>query len=278
MNPYLTTFIYVYETRSFSLAAKELFITQPTVSAQIGQLEKRVGQSLFTRKRRQAIVPTPAGDLLYKQALHLREVWQETEQLLAQVNQKQRQIIQLGFSQTLAQTVAPTFLIQARHQLPQFDWHITVANSDYIADQLTKQQLTIGLIEKPVLTDPAVMTRQRLAHDQLVRIGTPTGLWFQREQGSGIAHYTDQFFQEYDLHPDQTMIINRNDLIMNLVQQGAGETIVSKSILPSEVPFTPLNAHFNRDLYVLTTKQLDAAAVTPIVTLLRTLMATLYSD
>ncbi|XZO07065.1 LysR family transcriptional regulator [Weissella paramesenteroides] len=58
MNQYLETFIIVYETRSFSLAAKTLFVTQPTISIQIQRLEKIIGHSLFIRDQHRTIEPT----------------------------------------------------------------------------------------------------------------------------------------------------------------------------------------------------------------------------
>ncbi|MDU7280879.1 MAG: LysR family transcriptional regulator, partial [Leuconostoc citreum] len=45
----LQTFVAVYETRSFSKAAAQRFISQPTVSVHIQQLEKELGAQLFHR-------------------------------------------------------------------------------------------------------------------------------------------------------------------------------------------------------------------------------------
>lgn len=66
MFKFLETFMVVYKTRSFSLAAQQLFITQPTVSNQIKQLELQLHTELFERKSRREIVPTEAANLLYK--------------------------------------------------------------------------------------------------------------------------------------------------------------------------------------------------------------------
>lgn len=45
----LETFKVVYKTSSFSKAAELLFVSQPTVSTHIRQLEQEIGCSLFTR-------------------------------------------------------------------------------------------------------------------------------------------------------------------------------------------------------------------------------------
>ena len=57
------TFKSVYKNGNFSLAAKELFISQPAVSQQIGMLEAHVGYTLFNRKSK-GVEPTEYAKLL----------------------------------------------------------------------------------------------------------------------------------------------------------------------------------------------------------------------
>ena len=57
------TFKSVYKNGNFSLAAKELFISQPAVSQQIAMLEAHVGYTLFNRKSK-GVVPTEYAKLL----------------------------------------------------------------------------------------------------------------------------------------------------------------------------------------------------------------------
>lgn len=54
----IQSFIAVYETRSFSKAAEQLFISQPTVSVHIKQLELQLNTTLFERNGRTELVPT----------------------------------------------------------------------------------------------------------------------------------------------------------------------------------------------------------------------------
>ena len=57
------TFKSVYKNGNFSLAAKELFISQPAVSQQIAMLEAHVGYKLFNRKSK-GVEPTEYAKLL----------------------------------------------------------------------------------------------------------------------------------------------------------------------------------------------------------------------
>lgn len=58
-------FYEVARCRSFSAAAKNLYITQPAISKSISKLEEAVGATLFTRSSR-GVTLTPEGELLYR--------------------------------------------------------------------------------------------------------------------------------------------------------------------------------------------------------------------
>ena len=66
----LEAYVAVYELESFSKAAKELFISQPSVSAYITSLEKELDTQLILRSARE-FNPTEAGTALYRQAKNM---------------------------------------------------------------------------------------------------------------------------------------------------------------------------------------------------------------
>ena len=61
-------------TRSFTATARELFLTQPTVTHHVKALEKELGVTLFDRTSAY-VVPTKAGEALYEKALDLRKAY-----------------------------------------------------------------------------------------------------------------------------------------------------------------------------------------------------------
>lgn len=278
MNTELLTFIYVYESHSFSIAARELFVTQPTVSLRISQLEKELGTDLFRRTNRHDITPTNAGKLLYQQAIQLRQLWQTTQEEIRYADNNDHHLIRIGFSQTLSKTILTDFLTQAHAQFDTFDWHFTISNSDTISKLLAQKKLDLGIIEKPILTDSSAVTRKEIATDQLVRVGKKTGTWLIRETGSGIEHYTRLYLREADIIPQHNIVINRNDLIMALVKQGIGETIVSKSILPKDFPYQTLGPHFKRSLYFIHAVNFDKTILNKLYPLLSTLIEENYQE
>lgn len=64
----MRSYVRVYETRSFSAAAKDLNLTQPSVSKAVAQLEQTLGVQLLLRSTR-GIAPTDAGQTFYEHAV-----------------------------------------------------------------------------------------------------------------------------------------------------------------------------------------------------------------
>src|SRR5215470_8545344 len=76
----LRYFVAVAETGSITEAGKRLYISQPSVSAAIAELEQRFGVDLFIRHHAQGLSLTPAGARLYKDAKNLLDQAEELRQ------------------------------------------------------------------------------------------------------------------------------------------------------------------------------------------------------
>ncbi|MFC6163661.1 LysR family transcriptional regulator [Lactiplantibacillus dongliensis] len=247
----LQTFKAVYETRNFSHAAEQLFISQPTVSIQIKQLETDLQTTLFTRNGRQEILPTANGTLLYRQAQKMLEQWDATKLAMQADTKSARPLCRIGASHTTASVVLPTLL---RHLAPlssQFNFQITWANSAVILTQMTQHKLDFGLIEKPLVTDH--LDRLAFGQDELVLAGDfRSPLWLIREPNSGVRHYTDAYLKANNITPAETMIIHSNQIIADLLAQGIGQSIISEHVLAPTVPTKALPDNYHRQFYLLT--------------------------
>ena len=78
----LKVFCDVVETRSFSTAASQNFVTQSAVSQQVRMLEERYGRRLLERSRGNVQV-TPAGEILYQASKDIVQQYQAMEARLA---------------------------------------------------------------------------------------------------------------------------------------------------------------------------------------------------
>ena len=260
----LETFCAVYETRNFSHAAEQLFISQPTVSTQIKQLEADLQTTLLTRNGRQEIVPTASGQLLYQQAQKLLTTWAATKTAVQSPRHLVKVPCRIGASHTTGRLILPTLLANLSAVSDRFDFQVTLANSAEILTAMSQHKLDFGLVEKPLVTDQ--LNRLPFGHDELVHAGDfASPLWLLREPNSGVRHYTNAFLKARNIQPAQVMVIHSNQIIADLLAHGIGQTIISRHVLSNEIPIEQLSAHYQRQFFLLTNTQ-PAATLRPVQT------------
>ncbi|RRK11360.1 LysR family transcriptional regulator [Lactiplantibacillus garii] len=247
----LQTFRAVYETRNFSHAAEQLFISQPTVSTQIKQLETELNTSLFTRNGRQEIMPTASGKLLYEQAQQLLETWAATKTAVQATGEFIKFPCRIGASHTTGSLILPGLLTTLAPAGDHFDFHVSLANSAEILTAMSQHKLDFGLVEKPLVTDH--LDRLAFGHDELVHAGDfASPLWLLREPKSGVRHYTNAFLKARNIQPEHVMVIHSNQLIADLLDQGVGQSIISRHVLAPTVPTEQLSDRYQRKFFLLT--------------------------
>lgn len=264
----LQTFRAVYETRNFSHAAEQLFISQPTVSTQIKQLETELNTTLFTRNGRQDITPTASGKLLYRQAQQLLETWDATKAGVLATHQLIKTPCRIGASHTTGSLILPGLLATLADYGDQYNFQVSLANSAEILTAMSQHRLDFGLVEKPLVTDH--LERLAFGHDELVHAGDfKSPLWLLREPKSGVRHYTNAFLKARNIQPERVMVIHSNQLIAELLTMGVGQTIISRHVLASSVPVKKLSSHYQRQFFLLT-KTHPAADLVPIQSIITT--------
>lgn len=72
----------IYKTRSFTAAAKQLYLTQPAISQNISQLEKELNVLLFVRDNGR-VIPTAACETFVAYASQIQDLWKELEKEMA---------------------------------------------------------------------------------------------------------------------------------------------------------------------------------------------------
>lgn len=247
----LEIFKSVYETRNFTTSAQLLFLSQPTISVQIKQLEETLGVMLFERNGRQQIVPTESGTLLYQQTQQLLDLWQQDLFALKHQKTDQKIACKIAASHTTAAYLLPDLLRKNKESLKRLELEVSVLNSSQIMEQLKQHKLDFGFIEKP-LTEKNIK-RYSLTTDQLVWAGNEGEPWLLREHGSGVYHYSINYLKANNLTLEHFMTIKSNSLIIQLLRQGIGQSIVSQTALTDypEIPVKVLSKQYQREFYLV---------------------------
>ena len=244
----LKVFVTVYELKNFTKAAEILFLSQPTISTQIANLEKKLNVTLFTRKGRHEIIPTKDADFLYKRALTILDNWKDTVETL---NSKEiiRTKCRIACSNTCGIHYLPNIMGAILENFPDIDFSIQLMNSEEVVTQLKQNKADLGLIEKFVDTEG--LKRTLIYVDELVLAGDiHSSYWLNREEDSGTLFYSDMYLKEMNLRLTH-IHLNNNEMIAAFLKAGIGQTVLSKQAVPEGVEWLPLSPRYTRNFYFL---------------------------
>lgn len=235
---HVSAFTEVVRLGSFSAAASHLNLTQPAISQQIGQLEKRLGVRLLERVGRRA-TPTAAGSELLDHAARIDGAVASLFESLARFTSGEVGRVRLGTGATAAIFRLPPILRSLRRRLPDLEITIATGNTSDVMKAVQDNALDIGLVTlpaggrglevTPVLDDEfvAVTARDGVALPQRV---TPAVMASRPvimfEPGGQTRVVADQWFFQGGVELKPKMALGSVEAIKRLVEAGLGCAIL----------------------------------------------------
>ncbi|WP_282637644.1 LysR family transcriptional regulator [Sphingobacterium thalpophilum] len=131
---------------NFTKTASALFISQPAVSKNIQELEKKLGIPLFERKGNNLNL-TESGQILYKYAQQIINLYNQAGQEIQELQHGRKGNLVLGASTTISQYILPALLADFLTQYPNNRIQSFQSNSRSIEDQLMDKTLDLGITE-----------------------------------------------------------------------------------------------------------------------------------
>lgn len=238
---HLRTFAQVIELGSFSAAAERSGVTQPAVSLQIRQLERRYGLKLVERVGRRA-GPTAAGLELLTHVRAIDAVLAQAEQAMTAHASQVSGRIRLGTGATACTYLLPPVLADLRRRFPALDIVASTGNTADMLRGLESNVLDIVLITlpapgrmfqvSPVMEDefvaifpasdpsviPAVVTPQSLAQLPLVLF----------EPGARTRRLVDDWFEAAGVVAKPIMELGSTEAMKEIVAAGLGCAVLPK--------------------------------------------------
>lgn len=250
-HDHLHTFIIVAEQRSFSEAAKILYLSQPTITSHIKSLEQSINAPLFFRSKK-FVETTPAADVLYpyaKEILNLNvKAQNKIDNLMKDIHGK----ITVAASLTIGESIMPKLLYNFKIKYPNVDIFTEITNSQQIVESIKKRVLDFGLIEADLHEPGLVKTPFMMDELQLVTKKN----FFQskkssvtiedlkdipmvlREQGSGTRSVLDHYLYKHGMSPEDLNIVldlASTESVKTAVEAGLGASILSKHAIRKEI-------------------------------------------
>ena len=195
---HLETFCRVAGLKSFSKAADDLFLTQPTVSGHILSLEQSLSLRLFDRTSREARL-TKAGKVFLEYALKILSFRKELLNALSEFSRGIRGELSLGASTIPGEYLLPKLMGDFKKEHPHFIIALKIADTKEIIQYVLQDNVEFGIIgaklnhpslhyekfeEDEIIvvapSDHPLTRKKRVNLEELLR--EP---WIIREEGSG---------------------------------------------------------------------------------------------
>lgn len=147
----LRYFLNVAREQSFTKAAEQLHITQPTLSRQLASLEEELGVTLFTRSGRN-ITLTEEGLLLKRRALEILDLEERTLEELKSTEGIVEGTVTIGCGEFAVVETLAEICKNYQKKYPRVQIVLHTATADTISEMMNKGLVDIGLFMEPVDT------------------------------------------------------------------------------------------------------------------------------
>mgnify|MGYP000857305252 CR=1 FL=1 len=223
---HLKIFITVCDEGNMTIAANKLFMTQPSISQAIKELENYYGVILFERLSRKLYI-TASGKKLYQYATHIIKLFDEAEDSLREDALHKKLII--GANYTVGVVLIHKYIGKFNRLYPNSEIMVNVNKSSILTEMLRKNELDLALIEE--IKNKSDLVEDVFYNDRIVIVAHPKHHLFSkkevtahdvvnerlllREKGSGVRNLFELrmnqiglFFKPYWESTSTTALIN----------------------------------------------------------------------
>lgn len=254
----LEAFARVAETKSFSEAAKRLYLTQPTVSAHVSALEKELGVCLLLRTTKEVSL-TEEGKALYGYAVQMLDLEQEIREHFGRRNSG-KSVLRIAASTIPSQYLLPEIMVRFRERYPGVRLSVAETDSAGVVGQIVSGEADIGFagtvmeqkhcVYIPFYQDELVVIAPGEGAGEPESAGETAG-WIRRmpvilrEEGSGTRKEAQRLLRQLGIELSELNIaasIENQETIKRSVRNGMGISILSRLAAEDEIKSGVLRA------------------------------------
>lgn len=249
----LEAFVQIADSGSFSKAAKELYLTQPTISAHISALEKELNTRLFVRNTKDVRL-SDGGMVLYDYAKQMIALQKKIEDTFVVREEKGQQCITIAASTIPAQYLLPGILAAYNEKYPNQQFKIIEADSTKVVEQVVNHTVDIGftgtVIDKrickyiPFYQDELVVITPNTEKYRQLATEKQDAKWIveealiMREEGSGTRKEAEKQLKKIGIYPTRLNVIasmENTEAIKRAVANGMGISLISRLAAEDEI-------------------------------------------
>ncbi len=241
----IETFYWIARLGSFHAAARQLHVTQPSVSGRIREMERDLGCSLFDRSGARVRL-TEAGKAIQRQAEQMLTLAREIESEAS--TGKLRGLLRLGVVETVAHIALPGLIRKLNATKPGLRVELAVDVGAVLLRQLDERRLDVAITTDAVASEgitvyplgPVDLTWVGPADHRLVgRVLTPQDLVdeaiFTQPDMSTIGRTIRQWFDAGRCSPKSLSACNSLSVTSELVAAGLGFAVMTPASIRDDV-------------------------------------------
>ena len=258
----LEIFLCIARERSFSRAAEQLRISQPSVSIQIRNLEDYLEVKLFERLGRRVYL-TREGKVVLEHAKKISAIVSGLQKEIKGLRGICRGQLSAGCSRVPSATLVPLAVALFKAQYPETEISIKTGRSHEVERWVVENEVDLGVIEG----DPAgtLLTKEPWYEDELVLVVSPRSNLLKRRrlfvkevleepfliQSPGIRPtFIERVFAEKGMFIRNRITVGSREAVKTAVAAGCGVSIMPKSLIDTERRAGVLRAKKIHDLDV----------------------------
>lgn len=235
----LRYFIAIAEEKNITAAATRLHMSQPPLSMQLKQLEEELGVKLIERNGK-SMELTDKGVVLYQHALHLVNSLEEVKNELLETEEGKKGVLSVGIN-TLSIPGFSDMLVSFHKKYPLVTLKIVQNDSFYLSEMVRSRGIELAFVRLPL--EHRGLAYHHLFHEPFVFVSresvesisleeiTQLPLIIPSTEGLGSYNTILNAFSKKQLKPQSIAECSDMHVLLDLVSNGIGATIVPKSVM-----------------------------------------------
>ncbi|MGY5958866.1 LysR family transcriptional regulator [Kosakonia sp. BK9b] len=239
----LRYFVEVVRQQSFTRAAERLFVTQPTISKMLKNLEDELNCTLLIRHGRKLLL-TDTGRVVFERGVAILAEFRQLEAELSDINQLNKGVLCLGIPPMVGMLMAgPISLF--RQRFPGVELKIAEFGSLTVQQAVLNSELDLAMTALPVEEESSLTVMPLFSHPLCVLVPREES-WLQRDsvtpeelgkhplliynEDFALSRQLMQLFNQHNVKPRIAVRSGQWDFLAAMVQAGVGVAILPEPI------------------------------------------------
>ena len=241
----------IVETKNISQAAKQLFISQPSLSRALQKMESEFGTPLFNRTK-VGMVPTEAGLEFYECACNIINIYDNFKVNVSFLNNLNKGKLTVGITSFLGTKILPNILPEYHRLYPNIDIDIIETNTSALENLIEEGKLDFAIMHATNVSNSTFKQFDILQKDYFVLVTSPsneiriTGTdedneieiselrnmeFISYRENKRMGAVFKNIFSSADFEPNIILELTNYQTASRLVAEGMGATVIPKNYL-----------------------------------------------